>query len=86
MRPWCQYFIDATISFEGKTWRFSGIYGETKQDQRRKTWEAIRFLLAQDDLPCLCAGDFNEVTRAQDQLGRNPRNESNMQAFRECLS
>ena len=31
VRPWCQYFIDAEISSEGHTWRFTGIYGSREQ-------------------------------------------------------
>ena len=38
VRPWCQYYIDAKICFEGKTWRFSGIYGEPRTELRNKTW------------------------------------------------
>jgi hypothetical protein len=61
VRPWCQYYIDAQIKFEDKTWRFTGIYGEPRTEMRNKTWECLRYLRAQDDLPWLCAGDFNEA-------------------------
>jgi hypothetical protein len=86
VRPWCQYYIDAVITFEGKTWRFTGIYGEPRTDMRHKTWEILRFLRAQDNLPWLCAGDFNEIVSRNEQHGGNPRNESQMLAFRECLT
>jgi hypothetical protein len=86
VRPWCNLFIDAKISFEGKCWRFSGIYGEPRPEQRHRTWEALRFLKGQDDLPWLCVGDFNEVTSPCEQIGGNARSESQMLAFRECLS
>jgi hypothetical protein len=61
VRPWSQYFIDAKIRKDAKTWRFTGIYGEPQTEMRFKTWDALRFLKAQDDIPWLCAGDFNEV-------------------------
>ena len=32
VRPWCQYYIDAKINFDNKTWRFTGIYGEPRTD------------------------------------------------------
>jgi hypothetical protein len=35
-------YIDAEIIFEGKKWRFSGIYGEPKTDLRHRTWTALR--------------------------------------------
>jgi hypothetical protein len=42
-------------------------------------------LKRQDDLPWICAGDFNEVLHQDEQIGGNPRNEAQMLAFRECL-
>jgi hypothetical protein len=62
VRPWCQYFIDAKITTDHGAWRFTGIYGEPWTDFRNKTWEALRYLQAQDDLPWIYAGDFNEIT------------------------
>jgi hypothetical protein len=85
VRPWCQYFIDARISCEGKTWRFTGIYGEPRTDQRQRTWDALRFLKAQDDLPWLCAGDFNEALLLDEQVGGNQRSIDQVQAFRDYL-
>jgi hypothetical protein len=32
VRPWCQYYIDAKITTEHGTWRFSGIYGEPRTE------------------------------------------------------
>lgn len=86
VRPWCQYYIDAAISCEGKQWRFTGIYGEPRTELRTKTWDALRYLRAQDDLPWIVAGDFNEILRQEEQRGRNERSESQMERFRECLA
>jgi hypothetical protein len=61
VRPWCQSYIDATISYAGKTWRFSGVYGDPRVDQIHRMWDKLRYLRAQDDLPWLCAGDLNDV-------------------------
>jgi exonuclease III len=85
VRPWCQYYIDAKISLDGRVWRFTGIYGEPRTELRHRTWEALRYLRRQDDLPWICAGDFNEILRQDEQIGGNPRNEGQMQAFRDCL-
>ena len=60
VRPWCQYYLDAKIKQGDSEWRFTGIYGEPRTERRHKTWEALRYLRAQDNLPWLCAGDFNE--------------------------
>jgi hypothetical protein len=43
-------------------------------------------LRAQDDLPWLCAGDFNEILCQNEQLGQNERNEGQMARFSDCLT
>jgi hypothetical protein len=86
VRPWCQYYIDAVIQTNGKQWRFSGIYGEPRTELRSKTWEALRYLRSQDDIPWLCAGDFNEILSQHEQQGGNPRGVANMVAFGDCLN
>jgi hypothetical protein len=37
-------------------------------------------------LPWLCAGDFNEILHQHEQLGGNPRNPNQIDAFSECLT
>ncbi|XP_071681350.1 uncharacterized protein [Lolium perenne] len=86
VRPWCQYYIDAEIHFEGKNWRFTGIYGEPRTELRHRTWDVLRYLRSQDNLPWLCAGDFNEILLPEEQMGGNPRADVQMQSFRDCLA
>ena len=81
VRPWCQYFIDAEIEWECKLYRITGFYGEPKTELRKKSWDAIRFLRAQDNLPWLCVGDFNEALFRTDQVGGNPRCFNQMEDF-----
>lgn len=50
-----------------------------------KTWDALRYLKRQDNLPWLCAGDFNEILFQTEQRGGNPRSFNQMEGFRECL-
>jgi hypothetical protein len=52
---------------------------------RNKTWECLRYLRAQDDLPWLCAGDFNEALSQSEQLGGNLRSETQITTFRDYL-
>ncbi|KAM0913489.1 hypothetical protein ACQ4PT_012126 [Festuca glaucescens] len=85
VRPWCQYYIDTKITFNDKTWRLSGIYGEPRTELRKRTWDVLQYLKSQDDLPWLCMGDFNEVVSQLEQLGGNPRSQANMAGFRDCL-
>jgi hypothetical protein len=94
VRPWSQYHIDAKITMPCGD--FTGIYGEPRTELRGKTWEVLRYLRRQDDLPWLCAGDFNEILKQEEQIGINDtlkknigvndRNEQQMENFRECLA
>jgi exonuclease III len=86
VRPWCQYYIDAKITTDEGMWRFTGIYGEPRTELRDKTWEVLRYLKAQDNIPWLCAGDFNEVLHQEEQMGINQRSEAQMSKFRDCLT
>ena len=52
----------------------------------KKSWDAIRYLRAQDDLPWICVGDFNEALFQTDQLGGSQRAFSQMEDFRDCLA
>ncbi|XP_073363662.1 uncharacterized protein [Aegilops tauschii subsp. strangulata] len=82
VRPWCQYYVDAQIVVDGVT----GIYGEPCGEKRMKTWEVLRYLCTQDNLPWLCAGDFNEALLQKEQIGGNPRSLSQIANFAECMS
>ncbi|KAM0917175.1 hypothetical protein ACQ4PT_009616 [Festuca glaucescens] len=66
--------------------RFTGIYGEPRTELRQKMWDVLHYLHRQDNLSWLCAGDFNEIVRQDEQLGGNVRSASQMERFRECLS
>ncbi|KAK6134544.1 hypothetical protein DH2020_031714 [Rehmannia glutinosa] len=62
--------IDAVIrDADGNCWRFSGIYGEPKIHNRFHTWELLKRLKPQFDLPWLCGGDFNETIRLGERKG-----------------
>ena len=62
-----KYHIDAAMVCDGVSFRFTGIYGEPCIEKRSKTWEVMRYLHAQDNLPWICAGDFNEALRHDEQ-------------------
>jgi hypothetical protein len=41
---WSPFHIDAKIKEEdGSSWRFTGIYGESKSDEKEKTWRLLDF-------------------------------------------
>lgn len=60
---WCsRYHIDMKIKEEdGFEWRFMGIYGESKTDEKHKMWKLLCTLTNHSDKPWLMVGDFNEI-------------------------
>ena len=78
--------IDAVI-FEGtdKAWRFTGFYGAPETHLRSASWNLLRTLQNQCDLPWLCGGDFNELLKSHEKSGGRPRPFGQMQKFREVL-
>lgn len=77
--------IDAEITWEGVTWRFTGIYGFPGASQKHKTWELICSLYLPDERPWLLGGDFNEVLRDEEKIGGIARKSRCMEDFRKCM-
>lgn len=68
-----RYHIDTEITEkDGFAWRFTGIYGESKMEEKDKTWKLLRTLKHQNNKPWLCAGDFNEVLFSWEKEGGCP--------------
>ena len=65
-----QVVIDAEIREAGKEpWRVSCFYGVADRRFRFRTWDTMKILKADSDLPWVCIGDFNEVLNRCEQLG-----------------
>jgi hypothetical protein len=73
------------VEANGVKWRFTGIYGESKQGQKESTWRLLRTLHAQDNLPWLCMGDFNEILFSHEKDGGPARAPGCMESFRKAL-
>lgn len=67
-------------------WRFTGFYGESRRELRHRSWDLMKFLQNQSNLPWICAGDFNEVLEATEQFGGLVRPERQMEGFREAVA
>lgn len=62
--------IDVTISSTDKApWRLTGIYGEPMRSQRYKTWDLLRNMSRDANLPWCLVGDFNNVISQADKRG-----------------
>ena len=68
LRSFSRNHIDVEIAVEGKVrWRLTGVYGEPDQSQRRKTWDLLRNLARDSNLPWCVIGDMNNLVSQEDK-------------------
>ena len=74
--------IDAIIN-KGKEdeWWFTGFYSEPSTRNHYISWATLRRLKSKYSLTWLCAGDFNEITRAHEKSGGRLRLSKQMEDF-----
>jgi hypothetical protein len=77
-------YIDVVIEGEF-SWRFTGVYGEPSWGQKHITWDALRTLHGQLNLPWLALGDFKEILFNYEKEGGRPRSQQAMQASHDAL-
>jgi hypothetical protein len=86
LRNFSKYHIDMVVNELGEEpWRLTAWYGEANWSLRFRTWDMMRFLKADCDLPWLSIGDFNEVLRREEQFGPNDRDIAQINLFWECV-
>jgi hypothetical protein len=64
-----------------KVWRLTGIYGEPPWEDKYKTWDKMRELKENSDIPWIVMGDFNKIAYSHKKEGGNRRPQNYMQAF-----
>lgn len=65
-----QNHIDVKVHVEDmKEWRLTGVYGEPVRAQRRRTWNLLRTLARDANLPWCVIGDLNNVVSVDDKTG-----------------
>ena len=62
--------IEGDVS--GCSWRFTSFYGHLEVHKRRESWELLKLLSNQNNLPWLCCEDFNEIVRGLEKIGGSP--------------
>lgn len=81
-----QNHIDVEVTVEGMgVWRITGMYGEPERSNRRKTWDLLRNLARDSNLPWCTIGDLNNVTSQQDKQGGEPYPTWLIDGFNEAL-
>ncbi|KAL0004524.1 hypothetical protein SO802_012085 [Lithocarpus litseifolius] len=64
---------------------FSALCTTIETANREDSWSLLRHLRTQFDLPWVCIGDFNEITRLEEKSGGALKSDKQMQVFRDCL-
>jgi hypothetical protein len=80
--------IDVTVSCSApllKAWWFTGFFGESRRELHYRSWDLLKLLGTKSDLPWICAGDFNEVLCAEEQIGGQGRSELQMDGFHDTV-
>ena len=81
-----RYFIDVIIDKNKETeWRFTRFYGELETYRRMEAWNKLRGLNTRSGIPWLCVGDFNEISRQDENLGGAMRSHNQMQQFQDVI-
>ncbi|XP_074362922.1 uncharacterized protein LOC141703019 [Apium graveolens] len=80
------YHIDIeTKSFGVGSWRFMGFHGEPNRSNRRKTWDLLRNLSRDSNLPWCVMGDLNNIVSQSDKRGGVPYPTWLVEGFNETL-
>lgn len=65
-----KHHIDVEVNTgDHQPWRLTGFYGEPDRAQRRKTWDLLRNLARDSNLPWCIIGDLNNVVSQSDKHG-----------------
>ena len=79
-------FIDVQVEDERHSvWRCTVMYGEFRWAHKYKTWERMRCLHQDNNMPWLLIGDLNEIQFLSGKEGGNPRPSQYMQAFQQVI-
>jgi hypothetical protein len=66
-------------------WRLTGFYGFPNGGQRRVSWDLLRTLSQQSNLPWCIFGDFNDIMDASEKRGRTTRSPWLINGFRQAV-
>ncbi|KAA8521046.1 hypothetical protein F0562_011801 [Nyssa sinensis] len=68
-----------------RKWRLTGFYGNPETAHKSCSWDLLKWLHIQMDIPWICLGDFNEILSSREKAGFVGRVESQMRAFHSVL-
>jgi hypothetical protein len=78
--------IDIEVVDESRgNWRLIGFYGYPEGGRRRDSWNFLRQLSRNSQLPWCIIGDFNDILSSDEKRGRNDRPDWLINGFREAV-
>ncbi|XP_074274052.1 uncharacterized protein LOC141597484 [Silene latifolia] len=78
------HHMDFTVRHDGKEWRLTGFYGWPAVSDRHLSWELLRLLKEESNLPWVCMGDYNEILFSTEMKGGS-RPQRQMNNFRAAV-
>lgn len=81
-----KHFIDFEVENDqvGR-WRYTGFYGCPEAGRRSESWNMLRMLASQSNLPWCIIGDFNDMCFADEKMGGREHPRRFLNGFRETL-
>ncbi|XP_074337776.1 uncharacterized protein LOC141674973 [Apium graveolens] len=83
----CNHYIDFEVVCDqiGR-WRYTGFYGCPERYRRYESWELLRGLADESNLPWCVVGDFNEMMFAHEKRGGKPHPRGLLDCFTKTVS
>ncbi|XP_074266454.1 uncharacterized protein LOC141589727 [Silene latifolia] len=78
------HYMDFVVRDEEGDWRVTGFYGWPTVSDRHLSWQVLRIIGRQSNLPWMCVGDFNEILFANEMKGGS-RAQWQMNNFRDAV-
>ncbi|XP_074290136.1 uncharacterized protein LOC141616877 [Silene latifolia] len=78
------HHMDFTVRNTEGDWRITGFYGWPAVSDRHLSWELLRLLSNEFQLPWVCMGDFNEILYSTEMKGGS-RPQWKMNNFRDAI-
>ena len=87
IKSFSRFHIDAFVTDHSLdlSWRLTGFYGNLDINLRRESWNLLRMLNSQYQMPWVCTGDYNEILFATEKCGGPERSQNQMEGFRSVI-
>lgn len=82
----CINYFDTHISFEGKVFYSTFVYGDSDRATRKRMWEVLTSLALIREAPWFLTGDFNDIIDNSEKEGGPARAEGTFGDFRTFVS